>query len=679
MNIEIFFAALAATLNLGLIIFVSIRNRFHSVYKTFILISFCLLLWNLRVIISNLLGPHHSGTVYFSIINKIFFPAVTMGLYLLPVAALHFTVSFLEIKSKSVKNLVRLCYILVVLLSLIYVFNILSPRLLGYLLWLFILPLFCLSLFLIGRAFFYSTSPLERARLCLLLTGGIVGVVGAIVKDILRTLGISEYGVGYAANAFYSSCVAISLFRYRLFYVNLKLRRLAGFLLTLILFTAVSLFLSRIFKLTYVAPYGYILIAVLVILLFGNRVMLYIENILFSKLMIPDQTLTEINSILEKATNVNDLFKLSADILKKYFEISDASFFSYDKTLQKYQLVWSVQPTDSMTPLLNLTFLHRWFSDKNTAEPFIYDEGKHMLKFGNPEETSTAYLAETLTEIKSLGYATCFPMWLEGKLKGLVFMGFKDNNQVFTDTDVRSLKLFAHTCALWLQRFKMLEEIRHLEQLAILGETAAYIAHEIKNPLAIIRSSTQLMKSEDRNGKCTNFILSECDRLDRVVNQLLDFAKTSNTSPSKVTIKKEITEYVEEFSSSQDFGNIDVSVTCKGEIPHVKFDLGHLKQIMVNLMLNAAEAMNGKGNINILISTNSKEYVRVRIRDNGPGIKYEDQRRIFAPFYSTKSGGSGLGLPITRKLLELNNSNIEIISEPTKGCEIIIDMPIWED
>ncbi len=104
MDIKTLSAVFAGVLNLGLIIFISLRNRHHTVYKTFILISFCLLIWNLRVVHTNLIGVHDTSTIYFQFVERLFFPAVSACLYLLPAVALHFVMSFLQIKSKNMQN-----------------------------------------------------------------------------------------------------------------------------------------------------------------------------------------------------------------------------------------------------------------------------------------------------------------------------------------------------------------------------------------------------------------------------------------------------------------------------------------------------------------------------------------------------------------------------------------------
>lgn len=678
MNIKILFAAFAVALNLGLIIFVSFRNRRHTVYKTFILMSFCLLMWNLRVVVSSLIETKNISTIYFNIINQIYYPLVTACLYLLPVLALHFTISFIEIRSGKMKYFIRICYILAVLLSLIYIMNIFSSRTYDYMLEFFVLPLFIISLIFIGRAYFRSTRPLEQGRLGLLFIGGTVGVTGAFAEDIFSALGINTFGIGNVATAFYSSLVAISIFRHRLFDVNLTIRRLTGFFLTLLILILISYLLSEVFKLSILAPYVYLFIVVAIILVFGNRIMLYVENILFKKSKSSSQAITEINSILETAKNTNDIFEISSKILKNNLNISEIAFCLYDSNLQIYRLTWPAGLRNTKIPeLSDSNYLIKWFKYK--PKPLILDEAKHLFKFGNLEMVTESNFNEMLAEFETLGYEAYIPMMFEDNLEGLIFTGAKNNGRAFNNADIHSLELIANTCTLWLQRFRMLEKIRHLEQLATLGEMSAYIAHEVKNPLAIIRSSAQLINSNTQDSKFTNLIIDECDKLNRVVNKLLYFSKTSTPLSEKVNVKKEVTACVKEISNNPSFKNIEMPIFHPRNILIIKFDIDQFKQVITNLLLNATEAMKGAGKIEISISEDGKGRVTLRIKDNGPGINFEDQTKIFDPFYSTKPGGTGLGLPITKKLLALNNSNMRIISKPGKGCEVIINLPYWKE
>jgi signal transduction histidine kinase len=298
--------------------------------------------------------------------------------------------------------------------------------------------------------------------------------------------------------------------------------------------------------------------------------------------------------------------------------------------------------------------------------------------FTTPGETTNKKLLALMNEIEQIGYESYLPLLSENRLEGVMLLSEKMNGQAFTDADVRFMKLLAHNCTLWLQRLRMLDRIGQLEALAALGEMAAYIAHEVKNPLTIIRSSAQLMKSGQHDRENTQMIVDECDRLSRVVTKMLEFSKTPHPNSQRIEIKKVIKQWVHEITQIRQSDTLDIRTEVEASVPDVVFDPDHLKQIVTNLLLNAIEAMQAKGQLKIHLSKDQNK-VRLAISDSGPGISHQNQTNIFRIFYSTKPSGTGLGLPITRRLLELNNGTIELNSQEGKGCTVIIKLPPWSE
>jgi signal transduction histidine kinase len=678
-NVKLLAAALAVSLNLILIVFISLRNRYHIVYRAFVLISFCLLFWNLRVIISNLLPPTHTDSLSSILITQIFYPMVTACLYILPVATLQFTSSFIRIDSKIVQYVVRTAFAVAFILSLLYASQILSNETYSYILWSFTLPLYIVSIFLIGRAYFRAQRPLERTRLGLLLVAGAVGVTGAITEDILTTSGVNAGGLGNIANASYSLLVAICLFRHRLFDVRVTTRRTLSFAAASILLLVVSYAIFRFFRMSKLIPYGYAFLTTLLLLTFGRRLVSSMEKILFGRSEYLPQTIDSIRYALDKAQNMGELLKISGELTHKAFGVTKYLSVALDETTKKYRYYWPQTPDiNIITASEAFANLALWISAHGSSEPSVYDEMRHNLYFGDQNENHKNELMEFTNDMERIGYEVCAPLMFAEKLEGMILLGEKDNLQAYTESDIRFLKILSYNCSLRLQHLKMLDRIRQLEGLAALGEMAAYIAHEVKNPLAVIRSSAQLIKSENPEERTSDMIIEECDRLNRVITQMLHLSKTPVPRPGCINIEKEITQWALDILKSQTSNDIGLSVECASGISDIVFDPDHLKQVITNLLLNAVEAMRGHGQLIISIKE-SQNMVQLAIIDNGPGIDYHDQGGIFQPFYTTKPGGSGLGLPITRRLLELNNGTIEIDSRPGKGCTAKLSLPIWSE
>jgi signal transduction histidine kinase len=677
-SVKILAAILAAALNLILIVFVSIRNRRHIVYRSFLLISFCLLMWNLRVIISGLVHLDNTGSFYAMLVTQVFYPMVSACLYLLPVAALQFTVSFIGFESKLSRYLMGIAYAMAFFLSFLYVSELIPNWTNDRIFWAFFLPTFLVSLVLFAQAYLRSRRPLERARLSLLIIAGTIGVTGAITEDVLVASGINAGGLGNIANATYSLLVAICLFRHRLFDVSMTTRRAVSFTFASLILVALAYVTSAFLQLSTSMPYVHIFIAVMLLLLFGRSLIPFIEKIIFKKSTYIYQTIDSIRLTLDKAQNMGDLLKRTSDTMKQNLGVDQCDCVTFDDVTRRYQLYWSSGDETFVDRSGSLNNIITWMNRQGSAEPLIYDEMYHNLNFGVHDKTRDKTLVAIILEIGKMGYEVYLPLLADNRLEGIMLLSEKKNGRPFTDMDVRFMKLVAYNCTIWLQRLRMLERISQLEALAVLGEMAAYLAHELKNPLTIIRSSAQLMRSNQHDRENADMIVQECDRLSRVVTRMLDFSKPPNPNLQRIDIKKVIKQWIDDISQARQLDKSNIQIEIKKKVTDVVFDPDHLKQVVTNVVLNAIEAMREHGQLKIAL-LEDEDMVQLTISDSGPGIRCQDRTQIFKLFYSTKPAGTGLGLPISRRLLELNNGTIEIKSQTGKGCTVIIRLPRWRE
>ncbi len=213
-------------------------------------------------------------------------------------------------------------------------------------------------------------------------------------------------------------------------------------------------------------------------------------------------------------------------------------------------------------------------------------------------------------------------------------------------------------------------QIIQVDRLASLGIMAAGIAHEVRNPLAGMKSCAQLMKRKAISSEVETLaqgINVEIDRLDQIVRQLLDFAKPTEASQRAVALGEIITEILKMVRKELDQRRIKV-VTEIEDAPPVFTDSGHVQQILLNLILNAGQAMPDGGELKISLALREKAVV-VRISDSGCGISAEHLDRIFDPFFTTRPSGTGLGLSVVHSLMKENNIGWHIRSTVGKGTE----------
>jgi two-component system, NtrC family, sensor kinase len=231
-------------------------------------------------------------------------------------------------------------------------------------------------------------------------------------------------------------------------------------------------------------------------------------------------------------------------------------------------------------------------------------------------------------------------------------------------------------------RIKSFEgELIKANKLSALGELASSIAHEIKNPLISIQGfARRIGATEDRDKleKYAKFIEQEADRLTQVLTKLLGFSRMDEPKKDFLNMNDIVDDtvlFMEHHLTR--FKNVEIAVEKVQGLPLVQVDRIHVQQTVVNILMNAAQAMPGGGKI--LIKTGrGDQYVFISIADTGVGIKEEDLEKIFEPFFTTKEKeqGTGLGLSLCKRLIEANAGKIEVESKVDKGTTFTIMIPI---
>lgn len=227
----------------------------------------------------------------------------------------------------------------------------------------------------------------------------------------------------------------------------------------------------------------------------------------------------------------------------------------------------------------------------------------------------------------------------------------------------------------------MREQQRRLvdsETLAAVGEMGSAVAHGIRNPLASIRSSAELiLVTDEQTGReAATDIIAESDRLGAWVRQLLSYARPLDAQTDKVALTPLLEQIAEEFGRELARRGIDVALKLPAELPRVRADALLLGQVVNGLVANAVEAMERDGHLEIACeSARGGREVLLSVRDDGPGMTNEQLRRAGKPFYTTKAKGLGVGLALARRIVERFGGSLVIDSEPGKGTTVRIALP----
>jgi two-component system sensor histidine kinase AtoS len=237
------------------------------------------------------------------------------------------------------------------------------------------------------------------------------------------------------------------------------------------------------------------------------------------------------------------------------------------------------------------------------------------------------------------------------------------------------------------------EALQRTQQLVIVGKMAAGLAHEIKNPLAGIKYSIEVLATElelkQEHNEIFKRIIDEIERIESLLRNLLNYAvpPTPNFAPLDANRLIEAAVETAEFSLKSPSERLRSGKTkvirfvrdLDDQLPQIVADSAKLQQVILNLLLNAVYAIEESGTISAKTAADGDDCIRIIVSDTGRGIDGQDIERIFSPFFTTKPKGTGLGLSICKRLIEQQNGTINVTRNPTGGLTFTIILPVEQD
>lgn len=277
---------------------------------------------------------------------------------------------------------------------------------------------------------------------------------------------------------------------------------------------------------------------------------------------------------------------------------------------------------------------------------------------------------------------------------------YTDYKKETTTDDGRKVYLMITTKILWDETGKQIgamgiykditnleelaQQIQRADKLAVVGELAAGTAHEIRNPLTTIKGFIQLLKLElkdSNNDKYMNLILDEINHINEIIREMLLLAKPANPKKSITSITQIISDILIFMNSEALLYNVEFDTSLmEADLPDVEIDDRQIKQVFINVIRNAIQAMKNGGIITVASSYNYlKQTIEVSFTDQGEGIPEDELIKIYQPFYTTKSEGTGLGIPVSYRIMKNHGGDFKISSVVGKGTTVTLIFTLKEN
>ncbi|MDR1155231.1 MAG: histidine kinase [Bacteroidales bacterium] len=378
---------------------------------------------------------------------------------------------------------------------------------------------------------------------------------------------------------------------------------------------------------------------------------------------------------------------LIANTIAKIKQISPVKrivFFLQNPDTEQYFRVGDKQQNNDL--FCNVTFtphskLVNWLSVNETV--FRLSRSESIMPYFSDQEQNL---------IRDAEIELIYPLKVMNRLSGLVFLGRRADDHDFTKQDIDLFTLLfdqaafaVENTALYEEQSSRIKKMYRADRLAILGQLAAGAAHEIRNPLTAIRSTIQYMGKDIREPdklEMMNELMEEVDRINKIVQGMLSFSKPSELETAAVNIVQLLRQSLTLLRNTIVKQQVTVHIDIRTKKTTVIADPAQLKQVFLNVILNAVEAMDRPAEKRLTLIVEGgrsrdyrSRYLLLSFTDTGKGIPENDIENVFNPFYTTKKDGTGLGLAISYGIVSRHGGEMEISSIPGNGTTVMIKLP----
>ena len=552
-----------------------------------------------------------------------------------------------------------------------------------------------LSVFYLYRRYRATPSRVEKTRLLYLVVGGFATVTASLAETIPRGPSFGSVFI-----IVYLYFLSQNLIRYRLLDLNELLGRMVVLGTLVFILTFIYGVLVR-----WVGPdeqglffFNTLLASATIVILIEplrTRVEGGISRWMFQEKFELSRRIEMLRAELANVIDMRVLVPRVLGALEDSRRITHASIYLADPDGSGYELAGQVGPRpearfDAIT--------HRAFFERLRRAGVISLEGIERevaarRTVSTEEQESLQLILRTLEQMNgsvALGFSS------EDQLLGALVIRDDRLREAYSSDEIELFRGVANSIGITLQNSQVYERMKERDRLAALGQMAAGLAHEIRNPLGSIKGAAQFLQpgqatdgTKESTREFLDIIIEEVNRLNKIVSQFLDYARPYRGEQRPLEVSEVLKKTLSLLPAAQLEGAIEISTNFAERMPPVRADAEQLLQVFLNLSLNAIQAIT-PGNVpgKLVISTGLRRATRrgaaaaffeARFRDSGVGIPPGDLKNLFIPFFTTKDKGTGLGLPISQRIIENHGGTIEVRSQPGEGATFTVLLPIESD
>jgi len=384
--------------------------------------------------------------------------------------------------------------------------------------------------------------------------------------------------------------------------------------------------------------------------------------------------------------DLRSLSKRIVETITQTMRVEKASLFLVSEEKGGYDLCESKN--------VKITTSTQYLSRDDPLPYYLQKVGEIIIREELAKRVNIPVINQVVNKMSLLEAEVSIPLIWKEQLIGMINLSHKFNKDIYSQEDIELLGTLANQTAIALENARLYEDlkrsksyIRRADRLASLGTLTAGLAHEIRNPLVAIKTLTHLLPErlddEEFRNKFLQIASGEVDRISSLVTELLDFARPSDPKLEQENINTILDGMILLVSTEANKKQINMIKNYSSDLPFVQIDREQIKQVFLNILINAIEATSERGKITVktrsFIRPGGEPYVQVEFTDTGCGIPPDELEEIFNPFFTTKTTGSGLGLSISNQIVRDHKGYIDVESQLGNGSSFFINLPVNQD